>query len=600
MTEIWVQAANEKRKGVSEMAAGGTKKRSTRRGKKSGGAEKYRTGNQQERTIQRQIFKGYFLFAGIALLLVLISILMMVQIRREYEEVASYQDHQQEAQSVIAAHYKWLEQLSDSITTGADFAGSLDPETCALGKWINGDGADLMSDPEIAESLNGIIGPHEEIHLQAAELTELGRADKEAAYQRYANEFKPKVVTIGEGLDTISSRLQSTAESTREKARNMALITQVLLILVGAGAVAVSLLVGRRLSKKISEPILRMSDWLEQISTGIDNLSVDKKELLAGSTTEINRMMESFQVMVAATRENSDAIEQIADGDLTVTSKVRSDGDRLGKSLSYLVRKNNDIFSHLAQISSSVAGEAAHISTASQALADSCCTQASAVEDLSGYAKEANDLAIQNVERSSHAFEEIASMEQSVQGGREHMTTPGDAVSDINASSERVAAVMKSIDDIAFQTNILALNAAVEAARAGMAGKGFAVVADEVRNLAAKSAEAAEQSRVIIETMIQKSMQGNKLADEANQTFDEIVSKSAQITRTMREIAAASQDQQEHISKIDDEITRISGVVTQNAASSEETTAATQQLLGDAENIRSEIARFKIKKDTDE
>lgn len=110
MTEIWVQAANEKRKGVSEMAAGGTKKRSTRRGKKSGGAEKYRTGNQQERTIQRQIFKGYFLFAGIALLLVLISILMMVQIRRQYEEVASYQDHQQEAQSVIAAHYKWLEQ----------------------------------------------------------------------------------------------------------------------------------------------------------------------------------------------------------------------------------------------------------------------------------------------------------------------------------------------------------------------------------------------------------------------------------------------------------------------------------------------------------
>lgn len=276
---------------------------------------------------------------------------------------------------------------------------------------------------------------------------------------------------------------------------------------------------------------------------------------------------------------------------------MRSEGDRLGKSLSYLVRQNNTAFSQLSQISESVAGEAANISIASQALADSCCTQASAVEGLSSYAKEANDLAIQNVERSSHAFEEIASMEQSVQGGKEHMTTLGNAVSDINTSSERVAAVMKSIDDIAFQTNILALNAAVEAARAGMAGKGFAVVADEVRNLAAKSAEAAEQSRDIIETMIQKSMQGNKLADEANQTFDEIVAKSAQITQTMKEIAAASQNQQKHISKIDDEITRISAVVTQNAASSEETTAATQQLLGDAENIRSEIGRFKIKRD---
>lgn len=582
---------------MSQIATGKTNKHNIQKENQNSSVEKYHTEKRREKTIQRQIFKGYFLFSGIVLLLVVISILMMTEIRREYEDVAAYQDHQQEAQSVIAAHYKWLEQLSESITTGADFAGSLDPETCALGEWINGDGAWLMSDPEIAESLNGIIGPHEEIHLQAAELTELSRVDREAAYRRYADEFKTKVVAIGEGLDTISSRLQETAESTREKARNMALITQGVLILAGIGAVAASLLIGHRLSRKISEPILKMSDWLEEISTGIDNLNVGTEELSEGGTTEINRMMEAFQVMVNATRENSDAIAQIADGDLTVDSKVRSEGDRLGKSLSYLVRQNNTAFSQLSQISESVAGEAANISIASQALADSCCTQASAVEGLSSYAKEANDLAIQNVERSSHAFEEIASMEQSVQGGKEHMTTLGNAVSDINTSSERVAAVMKSIDDIAFQTNILALNAAVEAARAGMAGKGFAVVADEVRNLAAKSAEAAEQSRDIIETMIQKSMQGNKLADEANQTFDEIVAKSAQITQTMKEIAAASQNQQKHISKIDDEITRISAVVTQNAASSEETTAATQQLLGDAENIRSEIGRFKIKRD---
>ena len=584
---------------MSQIAAGEMNKHSIQKKNHNGSTKKHHAKKPQEQTIQRQIFNGYFLFSGIVLLLVVISILMMTEIRREYEDVASYQDHQQEAQSVIAAHYKWLEQLSDSITTGAEFEGSLDPETCALGQWINGDGAELMSDPQIAESLNGIISPHEEIHLQAAELTELSHSDKDAAYERYAEEFKPKVVTIGEGLDAISSRLQETAESTRERARNMALITQGILVLTGIGAIAASLLIGRRLSRKISEPILKMSDWLVEISTGIDNLNVKKEELSKSSTTEINRMMGAFQVMVNATRENSDAIEQIADGDLTVTSKVRSAGDRLGKSLSYLVRQNNTTFSQLSQISESVASEAANISTASQALADSCCTQASAVEDLSGYAKEANNLAIQNVERSRHAFEEIASMEQSVQGGKEHMTTLGDAVSDINASSERVAAVMKSIDDIAFQTNILALNAAVEAARAGMAGKGFAVVADEVRNLAAKSAEAAEQSRDIIETMIQKSAQGNRLADEANQTFDEIVSKSARITQTMKEIASASQDQQEHINKIDDEITRISSVVTQNAASSEETTAATQQLLGDAENIRSEIRQFKIRRNSD-
>ena len=168
-----------------------------------------------------------------------------------------------------------------------------------------------------------------------------------------------------------------------------------------------------------------MSDWLEEISTGIDNLNVEKEEIAEGSTTEINRMMKSFQIMVNATRENSDVIEQIANGDFTVDSRVRSEGDRLGKSLSYLVRQNNNAFSQLSQISESVAGEAANISTASQALADSCSTQASAVEELSGYAKDANDLAVQNVERSSHAFEEIESMEQAVQGGKRTYDNPG-------------------------------------------------------------------------------------------------------------------------------------------------------------------------------
>lgn len=577
------------------MTAGGRKNRNVQKEKQSRKVKRSRAKKGQEKTIQRQIFRGYFFFIGIALFLVAVSILMMSEIQREYEGVTAYQENQEQAQSVVAAHYKWLEDLSSAIATGSEFTGSLDPETCALGTWISSQSAGLMNDPVIAESIDAMSGPHEDIHLMASQLVELSQSNKDAAYRRFLYEFEPKVETVDEGLNTISSRLLEMSGSAKEKARNVALVTQVILAVTALGMVVISLMVGRRISKKISEPILRMSDWLEKISTGIDNLDGEKKDLAGDSTAEISRMMEAFEVMVNATRENSDVIEQIADGDLTVDSKVRSEGDRLGKSLNYLVRQNNSVFTQLSQISESVAGEAANISTASQALAESCLTQTSAVEELSGYAKEANDLAVRNVERSDHAFDEIESMEQSVQGGKEHMTALREAVSDINTSSEKVAVVMKSIDDIAFQTNILALNAAVEAARAGVAGKGFAVVADEVRNLAGKAAEAAEQSRVIIETMIQKSVQGNKLAGETDRTFDEIVSKSARLTQAMKEIAAASQDQQDHISKIDDEINRISAVVTQNASSSEETTAATQHLLGDAENIRSEIGKFKIK-----
>ena len=247
---VWNEVKKKERR-VFQIKTGKMNKPSTKKNKNQiSGVEKQRGKKQQEKTIQRQIFKGYFLFSGIVLFLVVISILMMAEIRREYEEVAAYQDHQEEAQSVIAAHYKWLEQLSESITTGTEFTGSLDPETCALGTWLNGDGAGLMNDPVIAESLNAITGPHEDIHLQASQLTELSLSNKDAAYRRYTYEFKPKIETIGEGLDAISSRLQETADSTKERARNIALITQVLLLLAGMGAVVISLLAGRRISKK--------------------------------------------------------------------------------------------------------------------------------------------------------------------------------------------------------------------------------------------------------------------------------------------------------------------------------------------------------------
>ena len=169
------------------------------------------------------------------------------------------------------------------------------------------------------------------------------------------------------------------------------------------------------------------------------------------------------------------------------------------------------------------------------------------------------------------------------------------SVDDINESSHKIANVIKLIDNIAFQTNILALNAAVEAARAGEAGKGFAVVADEVRMLALKSAEAANDSKSLIEATIQATEDGSKISAEAFETFQHIVNDLDQITGIVANMADSSARQENAISNIHTQIERIQNSITSNAAVSEEAVATSNEMRDDAKLLEDEMNRFNLR-----
>ena len=166
----------------------------------------------------------------------------------------------------------------------------------------------------------------------------------------------------------------------------------------------------------------------------------------------------------------------------------------------------------------------------------------------------------------------------------------------INQSSANIAKIIKVIDDIAFQTNILALNAAVEAARAGVHGKGFAVVAEEVRNLAGKSAKAAKETSALIETSIKKAEAGTIIADETAQALSAIVSGMEQGVSLMGSIAAASNEQATAIAQVNKGIEQMSQVVQTNSATAEEAAAASEELSGQADLLKSMTGRFRLQK----
>jgi methyl-accepting chemotaxis protein len=240
------------------------------------------------------------------------------------------------------------------------------------------------------------------------------------------------------------------------------------------------------------------------------------------------------------------------------------------------------ISSELREGSRQLSSAASAISGSSQSLAQGAAEQAASIEEASAALTEVASMTKRNADHAAEGKAVAAQTRASAEtgaGDMRHMTTAMDA---IKASSDNIAKIIKTIDEIAFQTNILALNAAVEAARAGEAGMGFAVVAEEVRSLAQRSATAARETASSIQDSIQKSEDGVAISRRVAQGLDEIVTRVRQVDQIIVEIANASHEQNTGIEQVMQTVTQMEKVTQATAANSEETAAASEELSSQA------------------
>lgn len=225
------------------------------------------------------------------------------------------------------------------------------------------------------------------------------------------------------------------------------------------------------------------------------------------------------------------------------------------------------------------------IALSSTSLADGASQQASSIEEISATVEETTSTNEQNSENAREADILAKDANESAARGNDQVQTLMSSMKDITSSSEQIAKIIKTIDEIAFQTNLLALNAAVEAARAGEHGLGFAVVAEEVKNLAGRSAKAAKETADIIESSIGQVRQGNDIAEKTNDAFADIVVKIKKTSNLIGEIAISAQEQSEGMRQVSQSIGQIDDVTQQNAAVSEEAAAAAEELNAQANSM---------------
>ena len=304
-------------------------------------------------------------------------------------------------------------------------------------------------------------------------------------------------------------------------------------------------------------------------------------------------IVRSITVPLAKTVE---ALEQVADGDLTVAVDVDTQ-DEIGvmaKALNRAVERLNSTLQQVTEHASNASSSSQQLAAASEAIASGAQEQAASLEETSASLEEITATVRQSADNAQQASQLASGSKDTALQGQEVVSRAITAMLDINVASAKISDIISTIDEIAFQTNLLAVNAAVEAARAGDEGRGFAVVASEVRSLAQRSAVAAKEIKVLIQDTLRKVEAGSALVNHSGETLQGIVGSVKRVTDIVGEIAAASGEQSTGIEQVNTAMTQMDQVTQSNSAQTEELSATAQSLSEQASQLMELVSTFTL------
>lgn len=353
--------------------------------------------------------------------------------------------------------------------------------------------------------------------------------------------------------------------------------------------------VGKSLVSMITDPLEEIKDAAGELAEGNLNIALDYE-----SEDEIGQVAESLRQSCVALKSYIDDINkgmnEFANGNFAAQPTVEMKGAfaEISNAMFSFEKSISDMVVNIRNVATQVSSGANQVADSSTELAQGATEQAGVTEELTASIESATSEVTMSAEAANMVSNKVEKSGIAIGKSNEMVHEMVKSMDEISDASKKIQKIIDAINDIASQTNLLALNASIEAARAGEAGRGFAVVADQVSVLAAQSAEAAKESKMLIDTSLAAVDKGMVIANETAKQLEEVVVESKEITGDINQAAAALRAQAESFGQIANGVTHINDVVQMNSATSQECAAASEEMSSQAEMLETLMENFVV------